>query len=672
MEKLKIALVGNPNSGKTTLFNALTQSNQKVGNWAGVTIEKKVGYYKHKNYEIEIIDLPGIYGLSAYSKEEEVALNFLIQEPPDLILNLIDGNNFERNFYLSLQLFQLDIPCVIAINMIDELKQKQIEIDYLGLETLTKIPVMGISAIDSSFIDHFISRIIEASHQNSKPSPLLPDYGPELQEIINKMCSLINEDLHQIEPLAKLPSARFIAIKLLESDPYFMSLFPTVKYRAAINPDTDFESQLIHQLYAKIENYQKTYMGPSLKTSNPLHETLDLIFTNRWLGIPIFGTLMYIVFWLTFTVGGFFLDFIDFGFTGLLSPYLHTHLEAIGIVPWLSSLIIDGVVAGVGSVLTFLPNIIILFFAIALLEDTGYMARVAFIMDRLMSRIGLNGKAIVPMLMGFGCNAPAILSTRVLENESDRLIAILINPFMSCGARLPIYVLLTSVFFPSIGSLVTFVLYFIGILVAIFTAMLFKNTLFKSSNSPFLLELPPYRLPSAKGLLYKVYHHSAAYVERAGTIIFMASMIIWFILNFGPEGYGHLTSSYGKAIGTAIAPIFKPLGFGNWQASLSLLTGVVAKEIVISNMAIILGLADMNAIESVTTLAQGISQIFSEASSLAFMVFSLLYTPCIAVIGIIKSETQSWRWPIFSMIYSFLAAWLMGFITYQIAQNLIL
>ena len=334
--------------------------------------------------------------------------------------------------------------------------------------------------------------------------------------------------------------------------------------------------------------------------------------------------------------------------------------------PWLISLIVDGVIGGVGSVLTFLPNILILFAAIAVLEDTGYMARVAYLMDKLMTRIGLNGKAIVPMIMGFGCNTPAIMSTRILENESDRLIAILINPFMSCGARLPIYVLLSSIFFPAAASFVTFSLYMLGMCLAIASALLFKRTLFQGEQAPFILELPPYRLPTLRGIRTKVGQQGTAYLKRAGTLIFTASVIIWFLLAFGPSGYSGITGSFGQRIGSAIAPLFMPMGFGSWQASLSLLTGIVAKEIVISNMSIIYGLGELAEGAVSSGFQTSLEQIFTPLSAYAFMVFSLLYTPCIAVIGVMKSETGGWKWPLFSIAYTFAVAWFTSFLVYRI------
>lgn len=666
MNTYHIALAGNPNSGKTTLFNHLTGSNQKVGNWAGVTIEKKVGQVYFENDLLEIVDLPGIYGLSAYSKEEDIALDYLLKEKPDLILNIIDGNNFERNFYLSLQLMLLEIPCFLVVNMSDELEKKGIKIAIEKLSELTQMPVISISAVSLKDNKNLLGQLHNALIEKKPPRKNLPSFGSALDQEIESLVLLM--DTLELPHLSHDLPKRWLATKVLENThvPLVKSLPEVLTSRR--QESFDYESEMVHQVYLQIEEIAASLITKEDLPKNPLHEALDQVFTNRWLGLPLFGLLMYVVFWLTFSVGGIFLDAIDYGFSELLSPFLSSEFEVLQVAPWLTSLIVDGVVAGVGSVLTFLPNILILFLAIALLEDTGYMARVAFIMDRLMGRIGLNGKAIVPMIMGFGCNAPAIMGTRILENESDRLIAILINPFMSCGARLPIYVLLSSVFFAETASLVTFSLYLLGIFVAIMTALLFKNTLFKSSGSPFLLELPPYRLPSLKGLYLKVSHHGSAYVKRAGTIIFMASMVIWFVLNFGPQGYGDLTGSFGKTIGTFIAPIFSPLGFGNWQASLSLLTGIVAKEIVISNMAIIYGLGDVGASISESGMSTGLSQIFTPVSAYAFMVFSLLYVPCIAVIGIIKSETSSWKWPLFSMAYTFFVAWVMSFLANQLGH----
>lgn len=596
-------LVGNPNCGKTTLFNVLTGSSQRVGNWSGVTIERAEGHVRLESSTMTVMDLPGLYTLTPYSPEEEIAVAYLRGAPPDhAIINIVDCTNLERHLFLTLQLLALNRPMVIALNMTDALKIQGKTIDTENLSALLGVPVLAISALKE--------RGLEA--------------------------------LKQLTLQASMVGASGITAPREEVDTDPIGLYERID---------DLLPQVLTQKDVK----------------SGLSEKLDKVLTNRWLGMPLFFLMMYLVFSFTFSVGGFFIDTIDIVINDFFASQLTTYLTALQVAPWLISLIIDGIISGVGGVLTFLPNIMLLFLAIALLEDSGYMARVAFITDRLMSRLGLNGKAIVPLVMGFGCNTPAIMSTRILESSSDRLIAILINPFMSCGARLPIYILFASVFFKGYESLVTFSLYLLGIIMAVLSALLFKKTLFATQSTPFLMELPPYRLPSLKNVRMKLLGHAKAYLKRAGSVIFVASCALWFILSFGPQGYGDLTSSYGKQIGIWIAPVLAPSGFGNWQAALSLLTGIIAKEIVVSNMFIIFGSgAGGFGINGLGIGSADLSTVFTPLSAYAFMVFSLLYTPCIAVIAAIYSETRSWKWPIFSVLYGFSAAWLVSVLVYRI------
>ncbi len=614
MSGYQIALIGNPNTGKSTLFNALTNSNQRVGNWPGVTIEKKTGKFYINEQWVELIDLPGVYGLSAISKEEEIVRDFLLNHPVDLLYNIVDGNNLERNLYLTLLLKELHIPMITLINMSDELSENGVKIDYNKLSQQMGTTVLPISSAKKKGLE-------------------------ELRNLTqNVMAIQIRRDFHSVsEPTKQL-----------------MRLSPC---------DEEEEMMLIQGIYERIERISELCLSREKTDVKNAQQALDAVFTNRWIGLPFFAFMMYLVFWLTFSVGGIFQEAIDSFFSETVAETARQLFDKFGVVQWLSSLIVDGVITGVGSVLTFLPNIILLFLAIAFLEDSGYMARVAYVMDRLMRQFGLNGKAIVPMIMGFGCNCPAIMGTRIIDQEDDRLIAILINPFISCGARLPIYVLMASIFFPENASSVTFSLYVLGMFIAIASARLFKRYLIKGGHAPFVLELPPYRMPTLKGLALKVAHHAKAYLFRAGTVIFLASVGIWLLLNFGIEGYGDIRHSFGNQIGHWIAPIFTPMGFGNWQSSLSLLAGIVAKEIVIANMSIIYQFEG-------ATLKSGLLSNFSSVSAYAFMVFSLLYVPCIAVIGMIRSETQSWKWTIFSITYNFSVAWLVATLVYQIGIRL--
>ena len=485
-------------------------------------------------------------------------------------------------------------------------------------------------------------------------------------------------------PKTDSENLRWTALKVLEEDEAILKSlglelpededfdFDDIDLSEEISLEDDMESLIADKKYEYISKVVNKSVKKPKQRVLTMSDKIDKVVTNKWLGLPIFGILMYAVFSLTFGIGDLFIDAIEGGFEELTEIAIE-FLASVGAAEWLQSLLGDGIVAGVGAVLSFLPVIIILFIAISLLEDSGYMARVAFIMDRAMRKIGLSGKAFVPLLMGFGCTVPAIMGTRTLEDENDRLATILVSPFISCGAKLPIYILFAGIFFPGNEANVIFSLYLLGILIAILSALLFKKTLFKSAATPFVMELPPYRLPTLKTTGLSVWERIKAYVVRAGTIIFAASILIWFITGFNFSGHVELTESFGASIGRAIAPIFKPLGFGNWQAGVSLLTGLIAKEAVISTMAIIYGLGEAvgeAAIEGdVVGFASTLKNVgFTAASSYAFMAFSLLYTPCIAVIGVIKRETNSWKWTLFSFVYQLLAAWGVTFIIYQIAK----
>ncbi|MGF7059313.1 ferrous iron transport protein B [Brassicibacter mesophilus] len=673
--KINIALAGNPNSGKTTLFNALTGAKQYVGNWPGVTVEKKEGKFKYKDKEeVLVTDLPGTYSLSPYSMEEVIARNYVVDNQPDVVVNIVDASNIERNLYLTIQLIELGRPVAIALNMMDLAERKGYQIDIDKLSKLLGVPVVPITASKKKGIENIADTVINLAKKKIEYNPTAIKY----ENNIEKKIQVISDSLKD-NPKIERYNLRWLALKVIEEDEAVFKLLDKNLFEEAsaleeadAETDYDYESIIADTRYKLItEVIGKSVKKPKtekLTTS----DKIDKVLTNKWLGIPIFGIMMYIVFYLTFNIGNLFLDMIDVFFSETVSGWAASGLEAIGVAAWLQSLVVDGIIGGVGGVLTFLPNIIILFIFISILEDSGYMARVAFIMDRAMRKIGLNGKAFIPMLMGFGCNVPAIMGTRTLENEKDRLAAILINPFMSCGARLPVYVLFASAFFAGYESVVVFSLYALGILVAIIVGLIFKKTLFKGEGAPFVMEFPPYRIPTLKSTFIHVWDRVKGYLTKAGTIIFAASVILWFILGYNFSGSVEITESIGAGIGRAIAPIFAPLGFGNWQASLSLLTGLAAKEVVISNMAIIYGLGDAVA-EAVLEGELGafgplLSSTFNQLSAYAFMVFVLLYTPCVAVIGVIKRETNSWKWTAFSVFYQFGVAWVVAMLVFQVGR----
>lgn len=651
MDQFKIALVGNPNSGKTTLFNNLTGSNHYVGNWAGVTVEKKVGRVSFDNHLLEIVDLPGIYSLSPYSLEEKVSRNYLLEDEADLILNIVDSSYLERNLYLTLQLIEMGKPVVLALNMMDEAAKKNIKIDTKKLSEELGIPVVSISALKKQGVRDLLGAVVEMHHHKNDYKAKEISYTPEIEAFVAQMTPEIKDGFGATK--------RWAALKLFEKDEDVAELAGVSLKNA---PDQG-EMALSDARYKKISQIIDRTVDMSKAKQDQLTDTLDKILLNKLFGLPLFGLIMWVMFYLTFNVGGIFADMIDVFFSEQFGPFMANSLDSLGVASWMQSLIVDGIIGGVGGILTFVPNIAILFIIISILEDSGYMARVAYLMDFWMTKAGLNGKSFIPMILGFGCNVPAIMSTRTVENENDRLITILVNPFMSCGARFPVYVLFAGAFFPGQETMITFSLYLLGVFMALVCAYIFRKTLFKGEDSLFIMEFPPYRIPSLKSLAVHVWERVQGYLTKAGTVILGASIILWVVLNFNVTGMVEVTESFGAAFGGFMAPIFAPLGFGTWQAALSLITGIVAKEIVVANMLIVYGLSDT---VSAADFAATMSQSFNQLTAYAFMVFVLLYTPCVGVIGVVKRETNSWKWTFFSVFYQFGVAWVVAFIVYRV------
>ena len=615
---ITMALAGNPNSGKTTLFNALTGSRQYVGNWPGVTVEKKEGKMKFQDKNLVLVDLPGTYSLSPYSMEEIIAKNFVTNEKPDVVINIVDASNIERNLFLTMQLLELGRPTVIALNMMDVAKAKGYDIDVDKLSAELGVPVIPIVASKSQgLLGMLQTAILEAGTQSNN----MPE----------KMQSFIKSSNEKIANI---------------TDPELID-----------EAKTDFT-------YEYIESIIKFAVKKPTTNKITISDKVDDLLTNKFLGLPIFALVMFFTFYFTYDLAGNLLNgMLDEFITGTVAPLTNSALIAIGAQDWLISLVVDGIIGGVGGVIIFVPNVACLFLMISIMEDTGYMARVAFIMDKAMRSIGLSGKAFIPMILGLGCSVPAIMSTRTLESEKDRLTTILITPFISCSARLPVYTLFAAAFFAGKEKYVVFSLYVLGVVVAILVGLIFKKTLFKTDESPFIMELPPYRFPSIKNLALHVWDRVKGYLTKAGTLIFGASIVLWFLLGFNFSGPSAISESFGAAIGKFIAPVLSTAGFGNWQASLSLLTGVIAKEIVISNMAIIYGIG-----ESAGVFAAGLAGTFSSVSAYSFMVFVLLYTPCVAVLGVVRRETNSYKWTAFSVLYQLFVAWFVATLVFQVGS----
>lgn len=649
-----VAFVGNPNCGKTTLFNAITGSKLKVANWPGVTVEKKEGKVTFEGEDLLLIDTPGIYSLSTYTIEEKVTRNCILDDDIEVIVNVLDASNLERNLYLTLQLLELGKPVVIALNMMDVVEERGMEIDMHRLpEMLGDIPVVPVSAIKKRGLDILLHAVI-----HHKEAITLGDVFKYSDEIEDKIAKL------EVVMAAHYPnhsSARWHSIKLLEDDEEVNEEHPVDVSRIV---DKNYEREIIETKYAYIDEIvDDTLFNRDKKAA--LTDKIDSILIHPVLGVPAFLLIMCIVFLLTFTLGDFLKGFLEI-FLDWFCNVAATGLTAIHVADWLNSLIVDGIISGVGGILTFLPNIIILFIALALLEDSGYMARVAYVMDGLMSKLGLSGRAFLPMILGFGCTVPAIMATRALETEKDRRKTMLVTPFMSCSARLPIYVLFSGLFFGKLAPLVAFSMYVLGIVIALITAYILKLFDKSKNNMSLLIELPEFKRPNLRSIRIYVWNKVKDYLTKAGTTILVASVIIWFILNIGPTGLvDNPANSFAAIAGKIIAPVLAPCGLNMWEAVVALIAGVSAKEIVVASFTVLFQ------IPGVDNLADGIRTVypgFGMANALAIMVFSLLYTPCAATIATIKKESNSIKFTIMSVLFQIVVAYGVSTIIYQIAN----
>ena len=677
-ESMTIGFIGNPNCGKTTLFNAYTGANLKVANWPGVTVEKVEGAMKYHDMKIKLIDLPGTYSLTSYTMEEQVSRQFILSDDVDVIIDVVDASALERNLYLTLQLLELGKPVVVALNMMDIVEKRGMEIDLHRLPEMLGIPVIPVSARRRTGLDVLIHAA--AHHKDcADPDCLIHNHSSKTKHIHDhhKDFAMVYSDWIEdridvvIGQLKKeytdISNYRWHAIKLLEEDREITNRYPLLGASASKSYETD----IINEKYDFIEEIvEEVLVNKSRKEETT--DKVDKWLTNKWLSIPIFLGVMALVFFLTFTIGDWIKGYFETGIE-MLSATVGGGLENIHVNSIIISLITDGIIAGVGGILTFLPNIIILFLALAFLEDSGYMARVAYVMDGIMGKMGLSGRAFIPMVLGFGCSVPAIMASRALENRRDRLKTMLVTPFMSCSARLPIYILFSGMFFKENAMLVAYLMYLIGILVALLVSWIIHLFDKKSTKNALLIELPEYKAPSMRTVGIYVWEKVKDYLTKAGTTIFVASIVMWFLLNFGSSGYSaDMTHSFGASLGKFIVPFFEPVGLGYWQIAVALIAGISAKEVVVSSCAVLFGIPNLNSAAGMETFAGVLGAAgFGALNAFCLMVFCLLYIPCAAALATIKKESGSWKWLGMTALFQIVVAWVVTFIIYRVGLLII-
>lgn len=659
-KEIRVAFVGNPNCGKTTLFNALTGSRLKVANWPGVTVEKMEGSATYEGCELHLVDTPGIYSLSCYTLEEKVTRGCVLGEDIDVIVNIVDASSLERNLYLTLQLLELGKPVVLALNMMDIVKERGLEIDLHRLpEMLGNIPVVPVSAAKRLGFAILLHAVVH--HYEEGPTAVIVKYSNELEARIAKL---------EVMMEAHYPthsSPRWHAIKLLENDEEVEKEHPIQILNIV---DKSYEKQIIQSKYHYIENIVEEVLFHKNEKEEKT-DRIDRLLTHPILGVPVFLLIMMFVFFLTFSVGDSLKE-VFVTALGFLSGEMNQFLLSVQTSPWLISLVVDGIMAGVGGILTFIPNIAILFLALAILEDSGYMARVAYVMDGIMGKVGLSGKAFLPMILGFGCTVPAIMATRALETERDRRKTMIITPFMSCSARLPIYVLFSGMFFPEHSIIIAFSLYALGLVMAIMVALVIHKVEKGEINDSLMIELPEYKRPNARTIRFYVWTKLKDYLSKAGTTIFIASILIWIVLNFGFHGMvTDASESFGAVIGKLIIPVLRPAGLGMWQIAVALISGLSAKEVVVSSFAVLFGVTNAmsdGGMLAIVTNIQSIDPGFGPLNAYALMVFCLLYIPCAATIATIRKESGSWKFTGGMVIFQLLIAWGMSVLVFQIGS----
>ena len=693
---IHVALAGNPNSGKTSIFNKLAGANQKVGNFSGVTVEKVEGSFKHKDYTIKLVDLPGTYSLSPYSPEEKVARDYILNEKPDMVVNIVDATNLERNLVLTTQLMDLEVELLVVMNMIDEVKKQQINIDLEQFEKLFGAHVIPSSAVTGEGIEDLLNHIVQIKSGEIETKKYKHTYTEKIENDIIELSSLIED-----RKIAQDTPTRWMAIKLIENDKDVVTLLSSrpcwdeVQAKCLLIKERIRKHQQGKEPNVYLSEERMSFINGAIRETvfypedepESLTEKIDNVLLHRFFGLPIFLLIMYAIFQLTFRLGEYPMQWIDQLFQSFTN-----YLDGIIPLSMAKSILLDGIIAGVGGVLVFLPNILILFLCIALLEATGYMARVAFVVDKLMHRLGLHGKSFIPMITGFGCTVPAIMAARTLRNRGDRLTTMMVVPFFSCGAKLPLYTVIISAFFaPSMAGNVLFAVYLFGIFIGLLSAKLLKKTAFKDESEPFVMELPPYRRPSGRSMAQQTWNRAWMYIKKAGTVILVASVIIWFAGSYPRNNDIHqkyetrrqeenanieqlnrlekaeqLPYSIAGRVGKFLEPVSKPLGF-DWRLNIALVNGLAAKEIVVSTMGTIYAIGDTES--GSKTLAESLRNDpeYSRAVGISFMVFVLLYIPCLASVAVFSRESNSKKWTLIFVSYTLAVAWIASFVVYQLS-----
>ena len=652
---INVGFVGNPNCGKTTLFNAFTGAKLKVANWPGVTVERVEGMTSYKGQSIRVIDTPGIYSLTSYTIEEKVTRKCIEDGEVDVIINVVDASSLERNLYLTLQLLELKKPVILALNMMDIVEERGMEIDLHRLpEMLGSIPVVPVSARRRTGLDVLMHAVVH--HYEEGPHGVVVNYTPRIENKISKVETVLKAHYGDMDNL------RWHAIKFLEYDEAVWNDHP-IDMNNLI--DHNYEREIINEKYDYIEEIIRECLVNKEKKAAST-DKIDQYLTHPVWGVPIFLGIMAFVFFLTFTVGDFLKEYFQIGLDWF-SVWANQFLQSVHAADWITSLVVDGIIAGVGGILTFLPNIFILFLALAFLEDSGYMARVAYVMNEIMGKVGLSGKAFLPMLLGFGCTVPAVMAARALPSEKDRRRTILVTPFMSCSARLPIYVLFSEMFFPQNALLVAYSLYLIGLAAAIAVAFATHKMAKAEEEDTLLIELPEYKTPNMRTVAIYVWDKVKDYLSKAGTTIFLASIVLWFVLNSGPSGFvDDVSGSFAAIIGRTLVPVLTPAGLGDWRIAVALISGLSAKEVVVSSFSVLFGINNVNSVGGMSQLSTALASIgFGGVNAYALMIFCLLYSPCIAAVATIRRETGSTKWTLGMVLFQLVTAWTFSVLVFQ-------